>query len=204
MKPDTQPVRLGALLVAAGGLTRAQLDEALAQQAKWGDKLGQQLLALGFVDEVTLMKAIAHQTGLPAVDLDHVTLAPGATSLVPVGVAECYGLLPLGVRAATGALMVACIDPTDEAVLRAAREASGLALECWVATASSIDRAIRRHYYGEASGPVVDSHDPSLNLTRDSFNREPAAATLDDRVAALEREVAELKRQLAALRPGPR
>ena len=91
-----QSPRLGDLLVQAGAITAAQLERALKEQLAWGGRLGQVLLSLGFTDEVRIATAIARQLGLPAVDLDRAQLPPQVTQLLPLELAERYGLMPLG------------------------------------------------------------------------------------------------------------
>lgn len=55
--------RLGEILVEAGYLSRAQLDEALAIQGKPGERrlLGQILVSRGFVTRVQIQIALAKQ-----------------------------------------------------------------------------------------------------------------------------------------------
>jgi len=184
--------RLGDLLVQAGAITSTQLERALKEQLAWGGRLGQVLLSLGFTDEVRIATAIARQLGLPAVDLDRAQLPPNVTQLLPLELAERYGLMPLGAKPVEGRLLVACFDPTDAGAQAAAAKATGLVPQVHVATASSIDRAIRRHYYGDASPTPGDARftvtrntmDPSL-LTRNERDLTTRVAELEQRVEAL-------------------
>jgi type IV pilus assembly protein PilB len=190
--------RLGDLLVQAGAITAGQLERALKEQQAWGGRLGQILLSLGFTDEVRIATAIARQLGLPAVDLDRAQLRQDVTQLLPLELAERYGLMPLGVKAAEGRLLVACFDPTDAGAQVAAAKATGLVPLVHVATASSIDRAIRRWYYGEAA-PTPTPGDPRFNVTRNTIDPSLLHRTERDlatRVAELEQKVEELTRTI--------
>lgn len=192
--------RLGEVLVEAGAITREQLGEALREQSSWGGRLGQNLLSMGYVDEATLVGAVARQLQLQTVDLDQATLPPGVTQLLSVTVAERYGMMPLGTREPR-VLMIACFDPTNEEGLRAARMAASMDVECWVAPATAVDRAIRRHYYGEAPSAAVGAN-PLFNITRNSFEREQAPASdrrIDERVADLERKLEALNHTVQQL-----
>jgi type IV pilus assembly protein PilB len=190
-RPPRGP-RLGDLLVQAGAITAAQLERALKEQLAWGGRLGQVLLSLGFTDEVRIATAIARQLGLPAVDLDRAQLPPNVTQLLPLELAERYGLMPLGAKPVEGRLLVACFDPTDAGAQAAAAKATGLVPQGHVATATSIDRAIRRYYYGDASPTPSDAR---FTVTRNTM--DPAVLTRNERdlatrVTELEQRVEEL------------
>lgn len=186
--------RLGDLLVQAGAITSAQLERALKEQLAWGGRLGQVLLNLGFTDEVRIATAIARQLGLPAVDLDRAQLPPNVTQLLPLELAERYGLMPLGAKPVEGRLLVAVFDPTDAGAQAAAAKATGLVPQVHVATATSIDRAIRRYYYGEAM-PTPTPGDPRFTVTRHTM--DPSLLTRNER--DLTTRVAELEQKVEAL-----
>jgi hypothetical protein len=58
-------VPLGRLLIARGLLTEEQLVEGLLEQDRTGDRLGQVLINLGFVEPPTIAMALASQHGGP-------------------------------------------------------------------------------------------------------------------------------------------
>lgn len=187
--------RLGDVLVGAKVITREQLDLALREQSSWGGRLGQNLLQLGFIDEERLTAAIAAHLGLPSVDLDRAQLAPGVNRLLPVEICERYGVMPLGAREREAKLLVACFDPTNQEALLTVRRTSNLIPLVHVATATSIDRAIRRYYYGEAA-PTPAPGSPLFTVTRNTMETAQVALaaqrTLSDRVAELEQKVERL------------
>jgi type IV pilus assembly protein PilB len=199
--------RLGDVLVDARVLTREQLDRALAEQTAWGGRLGQVLLNLGLLDEQTLASAIARQLGLRLVDLDRLKLPAGVSQLLPLAVAERYGVMPLGRREEPKRLLLACFDPTMNEALQEAQKASGLQIEVYIATSSAIERAIRRVYYGEAAPeavPGAGAFSVTRN-TRDPLEGGSMSDQIVERVAELEREVEKLKQLVEALiRPKPR
>jgi hypothetical protein len=199
--------RLGDVLVEAGVLSREQLAKALAEQLAWGGRLGQILLNLGLVEERTLASAIARQLGLRLVDLDRLELVAGVSQLLPLGVAERYGIMPLGRRDEPPRLLLACFDPTMTDAMAAARGASGLQIEAYVATSSAIERAIRRVYYGEAASEAIPGAG-TFTVTRNTRDPLLGGTMTEDvmeRVAELEREVEKLKQLVDTLiRPKPR
>jgi type IV pilus assembly protein PilB len=194
--------RLGDLLVGARVITPAQLERALREQSSFGGRLGQALLALGYIDETKLASAVAAHLGLPAVDLDRARLAPGVVRLLPLALAERYGLMPLGAKPLEGRLLLACLDPTNLEAQAAAREATGQHLVLHVATASAIERAIRRYYYGDAAAPAPTPCDAQFTVTRHTIDPVQAGTVehdVVDRVAALEQRVERLNRLVETL-----
>lgn len=197
------PPLLGEVLLGAGVITTTQLEAALADQSSWGGRLGNNLVALGFITEETLAGAIARQLGLGTVDLDTTpTPAPEVTGLIPLSLCERHGLVPLAVRGQPGTMALACFDPTNEPAQREVRLATGLALELWVATASAVERAIRRAYYGEVLAAGATVRDPRFNVTHHGFATPRAApgTAVSERLTALERQVALLTSAVDELR----
>lgn len=154
--------KLGELLVAAGVLDAARLQAALAEQKKWGGKLGRILIDLGFVQETLMVKALSHQLQLPAVDLQKDLPTSEAISKVPVQLAEKYGIFPMAYDDHKKALSVATSDPTNDEALRNLRlELNVRSVSPVVASATDIDRAVRQYYYGErvdSSPTATPSH----------------------------------------------
>jgi type IV pilus assembly protein PilB len=102
--------RFGELLVDAGILSEAQLDEALAAKTL-DERIGQTLLRLGLIDEVEVAHALASQLGINVVDLTGLQPDPMALARVPGWLAERHQLVP--VRYADGVLSLAMADPAD-------------------------------------------------------------------------------------------
>ena len=62
-------IRIGDILVSKKVITHSQLEKALAEQVKMGVRLGKALIALGFVDEVTLLTILSEQLQVPFIKL---------------------------------------------------------------------------------------------------------------------------------------
>src|SRR5438445_509401 len=61
--------KIGEMLIAAGHMTKAQLEEALAEQGRTGERLGRILLDRGYVSKAILGNMLAAQHGIPYVNL---------------------------------------------------------------------------------------------------------------------------------------
>lgn len=179
--------RLGEFLVGAGRITPAQLQAALDEQAAWGGRLGQNLIDQGLIDERALADALARQLYLRIVDLDRTPPGDDAVRLLPVWLAERYGLIALAVSRERSKILVACADPTGNDGLREVRRVTGLVPVACIATPTQIDRATRRWYYGETD--PAPSPDPHLHLTRARLLDAPDVPDAARRLEGLERRL---------------
>jgi len=85
---------LGEAMLALGLLTQGQLNRVLAAQT--GDKpLGALLVAAGIISRADLQTALAHKMGYPLVDLKHFPIDPAAVAKLPHRVAMGYRVMPL-------------------------------------------------------------------------------------------------------------
>jgi hypothetical protein len=103
---------LGSILVEKGWVSHEQLDAALEQGRITGMRLGETLLAQGWLFEPELASALAEQSGLRYVDLVRHPLDPGAARLLPVEVARRMFAVPVRFLEA-GRVEVAVADPAD-------------------------------------------------------------------------------------------
>ncbi|MGI5864035.1 MAG: hypothetical protein ACOX6T_18540 [Myxococcales bacterium] len=166
--------RLGEILVRAQVITSAQLQTALAEQQKWGGRLGRHLVDLGFLDERTMSLALSRQLGMPCIDLSATQLPPDVTELLSIQVCERLGVMPVGADATRRVLRLATSDPTNQAVLEEVARHTEYTVEPVIAGAYDIDRAIRRYYYGEAresARPAI----PGFTPTDQRVDQPPAA-----------------------------
>ncbi len=149
--------RIGDMLIAAGLVTPAQVDEALQAQRASGNRLGKQLVALGHVSELQLAQALSNQLSIPWVSLERIEFSRELLARVRAELAERHVLMPIYVRSVReqgDTLYVAMEDPTDEAALQQVSQGSGLPVRPMIAAPSDIRRAIDRHYFAESPAPV--------------------------------------------------
>jgi len=104
-------IRLGDLLVQAGLINEAQLQQALQDQKRTGSKLGRTVLDLGFIDEGRLLRALSEQLQIPFVELKHYKFDNQLTQSLPEAVARRFRVIVLS-RQGDG-LLVGMTDPLD-------------------------------------------------------------------------------------------
>ncbi len=113
--PVASNERLGDLLVREGAISREQLEKALQEQRQSGNRVGYNLVKLGFIQETELTKMLARQYKMPAVDLSKFEVDPRIAKLIPGDLAIKHLVLPLKRDGRT--LTVAMADPTNLGVL---------------------------------------------------------------------------------------
>ena len=203
--------RLGELLIEAAVLDETRLKAALQEQKKWGGKLGRTLVEMGFITEAVMVQALSKQLQLQSIDLDAAALPATTPSMLRVDLCERYGVFPVGGDARTRTLNLATSDPTNVEALQELSFATNAKIVAVVATASSIDRAIRRYYYGESTVATKTATPASLGLKETNVELDellgvgnaparpaPAPApTVDD--GAWKKEIALLREEIEAL-----
>jgi type IV pilus assembly protein PilB len=212
--------RLGEILMDAGLITEVQLNAALSEQRKWGGKLGRTLVEMGFVDESSMTTALSRQLHIPEVNLDTLALPPDALEFLRVDIAERYGVFPVAGDRRAKSVTIATSDPTNADQFQELSFNTGMRIQVVVASASSIDRAIRRHYYGESTvssdvttprelGVNEAEYDPAELAAQargqqaaqagqpTAAARGPIAADLAAQLAEANRRMAELERLVA-------
>jgi len=105
-------LKLGALLVAGGLVTQAQLDGALKRQRSDGGRLGEVLVNKGLVTEQDIVAAVAGQMRIGVVDLAHTGPQANAFGLLPRDFIIRHRLMPLSLDD-NGSLILAMTNPLD-------------------------------------------------------------------------------------------
>src|SRR5919199_5434986 len=145
--PPEFPARplLGELLVRAGRVSWAHVEQALDDQRTHGGRIGEILVARGHVTTKALAQALAEQHGLEFVDLARVEVQPEAASLLPEPYARRAQVLPVR-YVDENLLEVAIADPTNLRTADDLRLALGLSIRLGVADASALEGTIARTY----------------------------------------------------------
>jgi hypothetical protein len=103
---------LGSILLKKGWISHDRLDAALELARISGMRLGEALLARGWLFEPELACALAEQFGLRYVDLVRHPVDPTAAGLLPLEVARRMFAIPVR-HLETGGVEVAVADPAD-------------------------------------------------------------------------------------------
>jgi type II secretory ATPase GspE/PulE/Tfp pilus assembly ATPase PilB-like protein len=140
-----------AILVDAGVVTPEQVDAGLVLQRQTGRRIGESLVELGAATEVDIGWALAHQLGLPFVDVQIEALDRELIRSFPEGLLHRLDVVPL-VRAERS-ISVALSDPTDGDVIDSLEHAAGCTVNPSVATRTAIRAALH-----DVLGTPHDAH----------------------------------------------
>ena len=166
--------RLGELLISKKLITRDDLDLALEQQQKNGYQLGRILIDMGAIAEDVLIAILAHQAGVPYIDLADVKIDRAAVSLVSEKMARKWGLVPINIE--DNELVIAVSNPSNVMALDELKLKTGYRIKPMVSTKTDITDAIN-YQYGlsfqvEGEDMDVDDDAESLEIT-EAFEDAP-------------------------------
>ncbi|MCR5129142.1 MAG: Flp pilus assembly complex ATPase component TadA [Lachnospiraceae bacterium] len=130
--------RLGEQLIDEGLITAEQLEQALVQQKDTGKKLGETLMALGFMSAQSFSSFFEEAYGIPSVSDEQLkNYDPNVLALVDEKIVREKSVLPFGGEGAT--LYVAMAEPNNLAVVDDIEMATGFTVEPYFAPQVSID-----------------------------------------------------------------
>jgi MSHA biogenesis protein MshE len=137
---STSRRNITAILVEAGAVTPDQVVVALSRQQETGRRIGETLVELGFVSEEDIGWALAHQLGIPFVDVRPETLDLELVRSFPDGTLRRLQAVPL--FRSEGRITAAVADPTDTDALHELERLGGSAASYVAATPSAIEQAL--------------------------------------------------------------
>ncbi len=137
--------RLGDLLVREGLLTKENLAKALHEQAQHpGQRLGLTVVRLGLVPETEVVRMLARQYHMPAIDLTRFEIDQKLLKLIPAELASKHIVLPL--KREGRVLTVAIADPTRMGVIDDLKFITRYDIVPVLAGEYSMRSAIEKHY----------------------------------------------------------
>ena len=155
--------RLGQLLLDAGCVTAAQLQDALARQRETRQPLGQILCERQVISEETLLKFLGQQYGLATAYPFPADVTPQLANCVPQAWAQQHVAVP--VNQVGRRLTIALADPANLHVLDEVRFRTGLQVIPVIALESDIRQCMQALYQGrddsrhDGSSTPANTHD---------------------------------------------
>ena len=189
--PEKPGEKFGDLLVKSGLIDPLQLQAALGHQRRWGGKLGQCLVDLGFITESELLSFMSDKFKIPAIDLTKSKISPQAFSSVPEMVAKKYGVVPVFLKEGPGkkkTLTLAMSDPSNLKVLDEVQFLTGFKVEAVLAVESSITRVLE-HYGHISPGEFDEKLRPDIARPLDLRKPAPPSPEPETQEESQEQEV---------------
>jgi hypothetical protein len=142
------PKDLSALLLEEGAVSKADMDRAVALQARLGGALDTALLELGLIGEGHLLSFLSHASGLaPAPAEAFEEIDPRARRVFPAKVAERHRLAPFALDGRE--LSVVAVHPVDAASIDEIGFMLSLTLVPHVGPECRVQQLIQRLYGGQ-------------------------------------------------------
>ena len=144
--------KIGECLIQAGLITEDDLQVALAEHKRSGERVGAVLVRLNLATEKQITKALAYQLGFPYVSLADDPPDPAAIILIPKDVA--LKRICVAVRLEKNLLTVAMSDPLLFSLVQDLEFQTGYRIKQVVATRSDIVDAIENGYPDKALAKI--------------------------------------------------
>lgn len=153
-KPTYAPrrIRLGQILIEAGLITQAQLRQALDEQRKTGERIGQVLRGMGLVSSEGIAAALAQQLGIEFIRLTQTPPDEAVLLHVPEALAKRHQVIPIRVEDRT--LTLGMVDPVDLIAIDDLRKLTGMEIEPAVISPDDFQRALAE--YPTLDGTLAD------------------------------------------------
>lgn len=167
-------IRIGDYLVEQGLITNQQLEEVLEKQkeSQGQKRFGEVIVELGFLSEIRFAQALAGKLKVPYVDLERTEINDEAVVKIPEAMAKKHTVIAIDIVGKK--LTVATDDPINFNILEDIKVITGMDSTPVLATKSSINKAIGRHYSMQNVDSVLDDVSQFMedDTTEDEASRD--------------------------------
>ncbi len=144
----TEKKQIGKILLRQRALSADQLERALAERK--GGRLASRLAADGTITDVSALKALSEQHGIPGIDLNQVCFRLENLDLLPREIAEKHLILPVLVR--DDRIFIAMANPRETKVVDEIEFVTGKKVYPYVALEGALERVIQEAYVRKTRG----------------------------------------------------
>jgi len=144
----TEKKQIGKILLRQRALSPDQLERALAERK--GGRLASRLAAEGTITDVSALKALSEQHGIPGIDLNQVCFRLENLDLLPREIAEKHLILPVLVR--NDRIFIAMANPRETKVVDEIEFVTGKKVYPYVALEGALERVIQEAYARKTRG----------------------------------------------------
>jgi general secretion pathway protein E/type IV pilus assembly protein PilB len=176
---------VGTILLERGLIDSEQLDQAIEEQNRTGERLDHVMVRLGHVSSSDVLEVIGQQFALPIVDLDSIEVDPQVLELLPPKLVFKQRCIPIS--RTDGTLRIATCDPFELTAFDELRLLTGMEIELVLADERDIRKFIRTHY-----GVAGDTLEELASETETPVDAEVSATEVDELDQAQEASVIKL------------
>jgi type IV pilus assembly protein PilB len=183
-------MQLGSLLIRDSVITSEQLDQALAEKDRTGERVGDILVEHGWATTADLARALAEQWSLEYVDILKAEIQPEAVKLLTEPVIRRFRALPIRYLS-KNLVLVAISDPTDILGLDSVKLALGVNLKFCLADPFDLERAIDQIFSQRPALRVIDDSLEIEEETEERFDLSAATEGASPAVALVNQVIAQ-------------
>ncbi|MEM1185624.1 MAG: ATPase, T2SS/T4P/T4SS family [Planctomycetota bacterium] len=156
---------IGVILEEHGLISGEQLDRAIDEQRRTGERLDRVLVRLGFVSRDDVLRALGDQFQMTVVDLATIVVERDVLETLPAQLVYKQRCVPIDRE--NGSLVVATSDPFELTALDELKLLTGLSIELVLADEDELHKFIRAHYGvgGDTLDEMADSAEADLEAS---------------------------------------
>ncbi len=136
--------RLGEILLEANKISENDLLRALAEQKKYGEKLGNTIIKLGLLSAKEILDTVSQQLHIPIVNLDNRDIPEELLKLLPKELVKNHMVIPIERR--FNVLRLAMVDPLDINAMDDVARTVKMEVEPCIVTEAEMKRALEKYY----------------------------------------------------------
>ncbi len=159
---------IGEMLLEEGIITKEQLKDALEEQKKTGEKIGQILIKMGYISKEILWTFLGYQMGVPYLNLEEIhEISQDVLKLLPEQLMRNEKLIPISKQGRV--ITVAMADPLNFLVVDDLKATTRCEIDVRLAPAEDIKKLLDKYFgfkeedTGEIAKAKVDELDDILN-----------------------------------------
>lgn len=177
---------LGQRLIDAGLIDQKTLGEGLQRQVIFGGRLGTNLMEMGALGEVDLLKILSSQHNLPYADHRHFdNITPQVLESVPKEILAKYSIVPIHLEKTR--ITMAMADPSDLGMIDEVAFHTGRTVQPVIAAELRIVQALEKYYgirrearYIAAPAEVIREQEDAKRKTATESPDEPLELAGED------------------------
>jgi len=168
---------IGEMLLEEGIITKEQLKDALEEQKRTGEKIGQVLIRMGYISKEILWTFLGYQMGVPYINLDEVPeVKKDVLKMLPEQLMRNEKLIPINRQGKV--LTVSMSDPLNFLVVDDLKATTRCEIDARLSPEEDIKKLINRYFgfkeedTGEIAKAKVDELDDILSAPISSRQKD--------------------------------